>query len=255
MTATELLHSLQRRGVCITLSVSGDKLHVKAPKDVLTSEVEACIIAHKPALLALLSAHPHRVEKPAVTLITAEQMVNYLTALTKRFGQSHMTLALDLETTGTNFLEERIVAIALGKPGQIVVLDVRPYYDLAATEQAQWRQALAGFLHLPGLCVIGHHLKCDWKFLAGHLGVKLRSVYDTMLVEQVLHGVGPNDARNAVSLQATAARYGITVSKEQSAWYLHLHQRPQEWAAPFQQEQLIYMAQDMEVRGVLADLE
>src|SRR5262249_31412549 len=50
-----------------------------------------------------------------------------------------------------------------------------------------------------------------------------------------------------VSLLETAKRYDLAVSKEQRSWFEGLHKRPLEWAAPFPAEQMLYMAQDIEV--------
>lgn len=54
MTATALLADLLSRGV--GLSADGDRLHVDAPKGVLTDADVAALHQHKPQILAILSA-------------------------------------------------------------------------------------------------------------------------------------------------------------------------------------------------------
>ncbi len=90
---------------------------------------------------------------------------------------------------------------------------------------------------------MGHNLKFDWSFLAQQFGVKLTRVYDTMLVEKLLHA----GEHVSASLQNVAARYEITVTKEQRSWFIDLDRRPAEWAAPLPEEQLAYIRQDIEV--------
>lgn len=53
MTAIELLNHLQAKGA--TLWVDGGNLRCKAPNGVLTTEIQAAMKQHKPALLELLS--------------------------------------------------------------------------------------------------------------------------------------------------------------------------------------------------------
>ncbi|GHP00864.1 hypothetical protein KSF_109110 [Reticulibacter mediterranei] len=155
--------------------------------------------------------------------------------------------AVDLETTGLHPQKDRVIAILLGTIGHVSILDMRPYYTLMEEEQAAWRASLLTLFAPSELVWIGHNLKFDWKFLAFHFGVKLKGIYDTMLAEQLLHGVGLHDHAISVSLQKTAARYGLSVTKEQRAWFPGLDSRPEEWHAPFPAAQLAYMVQDVEM--------
>jgi hypothetical protein len=58
MTLPELSACLESLGV--KLSLSGDKLVVDAPANVVTPEVRTALAIHKPALLALLACGPPR---------------------------------------------------------------------------------------------------------------------------------------------------------------------------------------------------
>jgi DNA polymerase-1 len=68
-----------------------------------------------------------------------------------------------------------------------------------------------------------------------------------MLVEQLLRCTGLQQGKVPVSLLETAKRYDLSVTKEQRSWFEGLYTRPLEWAAPFPEAQLLYMAQDIVV--------
>ncbi len=185
---------------------------------------------------------------PVVTCIAPETLVKDVRALAAYLRKAQVTqLALDLETTGLGVHEEKVISLALGTPQRVIVLDLRPYYRFPKEEQARWKEALAALLHLPDVTWIGHNLKFDWSFLQVHFGIRLQQVYDTMLVEHLVHGTGLLPGRVSVSLLETAKRYEIAVTKEQRSWCIDLHQRPGEWDAPFPEEQLAYIVQDIVV--------
>jgi len=197
-------------------------------------------------------AHPSLVSTQeqhlVVTCISPETFVREVRALAAHLHKAHVTqLALDLETTGLDMLEDKVISLALGTPRRVIVLDMRPYYHLPNEEQARWKEALAALLHLPGVTWIGHNLKFDWSFLNVHFGIRLQQVYDTMLVEHLVHGTGLLQGRVSVSLLETAKRYEIPITKEQRSWFIDLHQRSGEWDAPFPPEQLTYIVQDIDV--------
>lgn len=75
--------------------------------------------------------------------------------------QNYQSLVVDLETTGIHEHLDRVVAITLGKPGKVAILDMRPYYGLPAEEQATWREVLHYLFHRDGITWIGHNLKFD----------------------------------------------------------------------------------------------
>jgi DNA polymerase I-like protein with 3'-5' exonuclease and polymerase domains len=159
------------------------------------------------------------------------------------------TYVIDLETTGLNPRKDKIITIALGTPGDVSIIDVRGFYAAPGDIQEQWREALQRLLHRDGVTWAGHNLKFDWSFLAVHFGVRLRKVYDTMLVEKLIH----NGERVSASLLNTSARYDIEVTKEARNWFVGLDQRPHEWYAALPPEQLTYIIQDIEVPHQLID--
>jgi len=168
---------------------------------------------------------------------TAEQVL----AMAARFPESEH-LVLDLETTGLDPRRCRVVTLAIGIPGQVAIIDLRGYYASDSTEQQTWNEALQRLLHRDVLWM-GHNVKFDWSFLAQQFGVRLLRVYDTMLVEKLLHA----GEHVSASLQKVAERYEITVTKEQRSWFIDLDRRPSEWDAPLPEGQLTYIRQDIEV--------
>ena len=148
----------------------------------------------------------------------------------------------DLETTGLDPRNGKIVAVQL-KQGERtpVIFDVRDRPEVV--------RALAPLFSGSGLRIIGHNIKFDLGWLRQY-GIRSTSVYDTQIAEQVLLGLGLSEARKlgmGVNLLDTAARYGIEVSKEERSWFIDLDQQPDQWNSPFPDEQIAYMAQDVEV--------
>ncbi len=152
-------------------------------------------------------------------------------------------LVLDLETTGLDPRKNKVVTIAVGTPGQVIIIDLRTYYSADPAYQQACREALQHLLHRDAVLWIGHNLKFDWSFLAHQFGVQLGHVYDTMLVEKLLNA----GSHSGVSLLASAARYGITVTKEQRSWFIDLDTRLSEWTDPLPDAQLAYIRQDIDV--------
>ena len=152
-------------------------------------------------------------------------------------------LVLDLETTGLDPRKNKVVTLAVGTPEQVTIIDLRSYYRADPAHQQAWREALQHLLHRDTVLWIGHNLKFDWSFLAQQFGVQLGHVYDTMLVEKLLNA----GSHSAASLLASAARYGITVTKEQRSWFIDLDTRHSEWVSTLPDAQLAYIRQDIDV--------
>jgi len=150
---------------------------------------------------------------------------------------------IDLETTGLNPRQEKVITIAIGDQEGVVVIDTRSYYGSTEKEQAYWREALQGLLERKTLVWVGHNLGFDWGMLAVHFGVRLPVVYDTMLVEQLLWSDG--DQARRYSLLETAKRYGLVVGKEARNWFIGLDKRQGEWGASLPVEQVSYIEQDI----------
>lgn len=164
-------------------------------------------------------------------------------------------ITIGLETTGLDARRHNVVSIAPGVPGHVAILDLRLYDALAVEEQACRRETRCQVLHYGGPTWIGQKLTCGWQFLAAHFGSHLETVCDTMLVEQVLYGVKQEHGRAGFNLRDIAARYGLSVSKEELSWFVSLDERPAQWAAPFPEKQLRSMVQDLEVPSYIAGMQ
>ncbi len=185
-------------------------------------------------------AAPMQVPSGALPLTSVQEIL----ALGEQWSEIRPSnLVLDLETTGLDPRKSKVVTLAFGTPGNVTIIDLRSYYHADPSAQQAWREVLQQLLHRGAILWIGHNLKFDWSFLAHQFGVQLGCVYDTMLVEKLLHAGGHVSA----SLQASAGRYDIAITKEQRSWFIDLDRRPSEWTAPLPEAQLGYIRQDIEV--------
>jgi DNA polymerase-1 len=188
-------------------------------------------------------SHPDP-ESPLPYLTTPEQVQDLAVSLE---GDIYV---LDLETTGLNPRKSKIITLALGTVDKVSILDIRAFYAASEAIQEQWKGAMQQLLHRDDITWAGHNLKFDWSFLAVHFGVRLRKVYDTMLVEKLIHN---GDTGLKHNLQDASARYDIEVSKEERNWFINLDQRPDEWCALLPSDQLTYIEQDIKVPHQLID--
>ncbi len=210
------------------------------PVSLLETPMEGHEVTVTPQIIGGLPGEPEPVVEPS-SFEGSYQTVEQVLALTHRFPDTEQ-LVLDLETTGLDPRTSKVITLAIGKPGNVAIIDLRGYYTSDPGQQEAWKDALQQLLHRDVLWM-GHNLKFDWSFLAQQFEVRLGRVYDTMLVERLLHAGGHVSA----SLQASAERYGMTVTKEQRSWFIDLDRRLAEWAAPLPVEQLTYIRQDIEV--------
>src|SRR5947209_2829616 len=155
--------------------------------------------------------------------------------------QGNQRLVMDLGPTRLNPRNNTVITIALGTLDNVHIIDVRRFYTASVNMQGLWREALQALFHREDIIWAGHNLKVDWSFMAAQFGVRIRNVYDTMLVEKLIH----NGSRVSASLLNTAARYGIEITKEARNWFIDLDQRPLEWNAPLPDAQLRYIEQDI----------
>lgn len=252
----------------VSLSVEEGTLWVEDPDEAVDTDLLAQLSEQKSALIALLTGSPGEEQQGKVPaqrdpspcqVSRRETFLSMVSVLAERYRQAPGLVALDLETTGLDARKQKVVSLALGAPSSVSILDLRPYYDLPEDEQRRWREALCTLFQTSGMTWVGQNLKFDWQFLRVHFGVRLDPVYDIMLAEQVLLGPERGQGREAhfFALPSIAARYQarvpeasrakLAVSKEQRVWFVGLDQRPAEWHAPFPDEQLRYMCQDIEV--------
>jgi DNA polymerase-1 len=178
-----------------------------------------------------------------------------LPAITRRLSAISQTYVLDIETTGLNPRRDKLVSIQFGTGRRVCILDTRNMYHPDGTDD---REAWAPVIHslVSALCAercILHNGKFDLLWLSTLFGVQASHVVDTMLQEQIIHGVGLGATERmgkrgetiTVNLHDTAERYGIPVHKEERIWFIGLDTRVEEWQSPFPQAQINYMVQDI----------
>ena len=161
-------------------------------------------------------------------------------------SRPEIPVAFDTETTGLDFLSDRLITLQFMQFGYApVIVDVR-----------RWGREMlqsAGYIlqDLFNDCqIVGVNLSFDWKFIKRHTCAKIGNCYDVMLAEQVIRGLGMTGGRAVgveFNLKAIAGRYGIPVSKEERNIFIKMDQNPELWNAPFSDETLSYAAQDVEV--------
>src|SRR5579883_2330243 len=207
-TPAQFLHDLSLSGIQVVLQRG--RVHVSAPQGTLTPDLRWRLREHRDDLQRWLSlAQPTSLASSSSgsPLVTTEK--SFLPTIVS-LAQAHCAhpgrIALDLETTGLNARWHKVVSLALGVPGQVTILDLRPYYGLPEQEQARWREALQHLLHYGGMTWVGQNLTFDWQFLAAHFGVQLDTISDTMLAEQVLYGTRQEQGRAGFNLREIAAR-------------------------------------------------
>jgi DNA polymerase-1 len=187
-----------------------------------------------------LETQQPRQKSASGNVLAGDAVLSFLRDYPERFSTG-ARIALDLETTGLDRYQHKIVTVQLGVPGEVYILDVRAFYGLSQDEQQHWRMAFQHLFDTPDVTWLGHNLKFDWLFLAQHFGVKPEKTYDTMIAEQALH-----EGQNVkYSMEETAARYHIQVTKEEQKSTVDLDKSPA-WNEPFRSELIAYMVQDVE---------
>ena len=177
-----------------------------------------------------------------------------LPGIVDRFIDLGCPVSLDVETTTTNPWASKLISVQVGDERGGYVVDMRH----ATTEDWASLRMAARLLFSGRVEIAGHNIKFDTLVLCVHLGIgpdELRALrlYDSMLAEQVIVG-GADEAdgsgtRAKARLDVTAARYGVSVSKDPREWFVNLDapDRQAEWDAPLPDAQLAYAALDVVV--------
>ena len=165
-------------------------------------------------------------------------------------------VSFDIETTGLDPRKNRLVMIQVQQASRkSVVIDCRRYeteieLGIIPEDDMYYLGETLVPLFTGQLLIVGHNLKFDLGFIRQRMGIKATRIFDTMIAEQIIHGVGRSDARKVgigLTLKSVAASYGLAeMSKDERSWFIDLDQRP-EWNQPFPNEQLLYGAKDVEV--------
>jgi DNA polymerase I len=158
-----------------------------------------------------------------------------------------LPIFLDTETTGLNPRKDKLVLVIVMQEGwsEPLTLDVRQAF---LTWDRVYSAAFADHL------LVAHNAKFDLSFLWAN-GVKTNKVFCTQIAEQVLRGVGMEDAKVQgidISLAGCAQQYGVRskpVSKAEREWFYKV--LPLDLDQPIPEAQLAYAAEDVRL---LADI-
>lgn len=182
-------------------------------------------------------------QKQLTVLNTVLDLARVVSTYRKR-GTTYV--AFDTETTGLSHLDDCLVSLQFMQFGQEpLILDVRHWTEEDFVEAGAYLQEL-----FDNHIMVGMNLSFDYKLVVAWTGAKIGRCYDVMLAEQVLQGLGKSSGRARgieFNLAAIASRYGIPVSKAARETFIRMNERPEEWNAPFTDELVRYMAQDVEV--------
>jgi hypothetical protein len=128
--------------------------------------------------------------------------VSEVEMLEYRLKQSNDTIAVDIETTGLNFLTDSIQTIAISsKDGNWVIpLDHKDSPFIKGTKQYPfiWK-ALRKILENPNNRKVFHNAKFDLKFLVHH-GIYARNVWDTKIMHHLINENVPKSLMDLVKL-------------------------------------------------------
>lgn len=144
-------------------------------------------------------------------------------------------LAIDTETTGLDFLDDKILLFQIGDEQMQFVIDcttmsLDPLKELLLDRSIQ---------------KIFHNVKFDYKFIRKAFDIQIENVYDTMLAEAVLHSGKKNMSK---SLAATAERHlGLHISKEEQSSFINQRTNT------FSHTQIQYAAKDIAILPAIMD--
>ena len=143
--------------------------------------------------------------------------------------EKYTTVGLDLETTGLNPIDSRILLCQLAfEGGEAFVIDARKV-DLSP---------LVPFFANKKWTKVIHNAKFEAKFLLHYYGVRFSGIFDTYLAEQVLIPGGSRNGLDDVALKYT----GVVLDKSVRKSFFDM--RPER---VFTKEQLDYAADDATV--------
>jgi DNA polymerase-1 len=155
--------------------------------------------------------------------------------------RQYPVIEVDSETTALDPYEGKISLIQIGIPNRIFVFDVRYDTEHSSVDPYTLHPVLTGKSQIRIL----QNAVFDMKMIKYHYGFYIENIYDTMLVEQLLH-LGRNVKAN---LQALVLKYlGLTMEKEPRGTFTDYYQK-------FKPYQLEYAANDVAVLRLIRDLQ
>jgi len=151
---------------------------------------------------------------------TMEECVEYC--------KSKDILGCDTETSGLDFISDRLIMLQIGDTEKQFVIDVR-HIDI---------EPLRAILESQECLKLFHNVKFDYKFLRS-AGIICENVWDCMLAEQVLH-CGKEVPKGFYSLGGLSEKYlNIKMEKDTRMSFVKTPD------APFTEAQIVYGAKDV----------
>jgi len=166
---------------------------VKEPRHKLLFETDLRNAYEK---YVLGKTHEGKLEYQVITEITAAE------ALGEMLKDSEETLAVDIETTGLNFLTDSIQTIAISsrETNWVIPLDHKdsPFKKGSCFYRGVWSN-LRKILENPRNKKVFHNAKFDLKFLINH-GIYTKNVWDTKIMHHLLDENLPKSLMDLVKL-------------------------------------------------------
>jgi len=145
----------------------------------------------------------------------------------KAYCESKTVLGVDTETEGFDFTCKKLIMFQIGDRERQYVIDTR-VVDISPLKEV---------LESDKIIKVLHNAKFDYKFIKKWAGISLEEIYDTFLVERVLH-CGKQD--HGYSLARCTERYlGHTLDKETRNRFVNLQGKP------YTLDQITYGANDV----------
>jgi len=130
------------------------------------------------------------------------------------FTAENPIVGVDTETTGLDFIDEKVIMFQIGNAEDQYIIDTRGIS----------LEPLREFLESKSTLKIFHNAKFDLNFIRSSFGIECENVHDTMLCEQILH-CGRKSKR--YSLAAVMKDYiGVEMEKETRIEFLSIGSQP-----------------------------
>jgi len=155
----------------------------------------------------------------AAQTASIEDVVNYC--------QSKAVLGVDTETTGLDFLKDSLTMFQIGDDENQFVIDTRQVSI----------EPLREILECQGIVKVLHNVKFDYKFIRSSYNIELNNIWDTMIVDQVIHNGRPYRFR---LIDLTNRYLGLDLDKDIRQGFISLGNKE------FTIEQIQYGAKDVE---------
>ncbi|GHO44554.1 DNA polymerase [Ktedonospora formicarum] len=161
------------------------------------------------------------------------------------YAKDGSPVAFDTETDGFNPRHDSLhmMQFLQADREKVVIFDCRPHRgNLKAVGKIL-------FPLFERCLAVGANLKFDYKMLYEQCGIKINQMWDVILADQVIEGLGQSDADDKgkpMSLKGIMHRYyGVPMDKKERSWFVKLTEREDEYNAPYPENIVQYGARDV----------